>query len=378
MRILILDTRPLRRGAQIFAHDLSNGLKDLGFEVKKIYLYKIQNADLLTLNPQDEILGGYDRHIFEKIPTVHPFLLWKLIRRIRIWNPDLILLNGSRTLKYSAAARPYLDKRIKIIYRVIDSVVFWNDKPYKQFYYRRLIIPHIDAAIGVSSAALNDMKFLHKFNKPSVVIHRAIDPKNFLSTPDRNRCRELFELDAKTKVLVFLGNLTVQKRPDRFVAILKRVKQSYPDVKAWIVGDGILMKDIKELVIDEELADTVTFWGFQDNVGKFLSAADVLLLTSDTEGLPGVVLEAAYFRVPSVSSDVGGIKECINDGESGYIVSKENIDEFAAKVIRLLANDEHREEIGRAAFQKVIGSFTIGRITEKYVNFFSEICGRQL
>src|SRR5690606_29417744 len=59
------------------------------------------------------------------------------------------------------------------------------------------------------------------------------------------------------------------------------------------------------------------FHGYQQDVSPYLAAADILVLTSDTEGLPGVVLEAAHFSVPTVASEVGGIKECLINGKTG-------------------------------------------------------------
>jgi hypothetical protein len=64
-KLLCIDTTPVRRGAQVFVHDLSVFLNNNGWEVKKVYLYKFPNAGMLSLNPLDESLQGDPNHFFE-------------------------------------------------------------------------------------------------------------------------------------------------------------------------------------------------------------------------------------------------------------------------------------------------------------------------
>lgn len=377
MKVLILDTRPLRRGAQIFAHDLSNALiSRRQLEVKKIYLYDVKQGELIDINPQDEVLGGNDQHITEKFPTVHPQLLHRLVKRINAFQPDVILLNGSRTLKYSAAANPFLRKKPKVVYRVIDSAAFWNNEGYKQLYYRRLVMPHIDGAVGVSAASLADMKQLHQFKKPTVVIHRAIDVDQFKTTPDRTTCRQELGINENVKIVVLLGNLTLQKRPDRFISLIHEIRKGVPQIRGWIIGDGPLRAQIEDQVNKLGVEENIVFYGYRKQVGKFLQAADLLFLTSDTEGLPGVVLEAAFFGVPAISTRVGGVAECIEDGQSGYIVPLWEQELFLDRAIALLNDEEMRNRMGRSARDKVLEAFTVDKIVNDYHRFFKHLVER--
>jgi len=94
-------------------------------------------------------------------------------------------------------------------------------------------------------------------------------------------------------------------------------------------------------------------------------------LTSDTEGLPGVVPEAGFFEVPAVASNVGGISECIKDGVSGFIVEKDQIDDFIEKTIYLLQNICIRNAMGLSAREIALKDFDISNISKQYSDFFN-------
>jgi glycosyltransferase involved in cell wall biosynthesis len=243
----------------------------------------------------------------------------------------------------------------------------------KQFYYRNLILSKIDAAVGVSQASLNDMVALHGYNKPTTVIHRAIQENKFKHVPSKENCRTKFNINSTDKVLLFLGNLTPQKRPDRFVEIIKLVKQNFPDIKAWIVGDGVLRQETESLVNKYNLQNNIKFWGYQQNVTELIAASDLLVLSSDTEGLPGVVLECGYLSVPAVSANVGGINECLENGKTGYVVQTQNPEEYANYINELLNNENKRTSMGALSMEKVKSGFTMDMVAEKYLQFFHSL-----
>jgi glycosyltransferase involved in cell wall biosynthesis len=372
MKILFLDTKPIRRGAQVFLSDLSEAFQNSGIDVVKVYLYEHEGAGKLALMQQDKVLGGNENHFFEKIPTIHPALLRRLIKTIRKENPDIILLNGSRTLKYGSAAKPWVPTHIRFVYRIIDSPKFWNPNPFKQWYYRKLVLSGMDAAVGVSAASLKDMVELHRFQKPTAVIHRAIRTEKYDTLPDKQTLREQHQL-ADQKVLLFLGNVSKQKRPDRFVEIIDLVRKSEPNILAWVIGDGPLMDETKAMVEAKGLSDIFTFHGYQQEVGPLIKCSDVLILSSDTEGLPGVVLECGYVEVPTVSGMVGGIAECIENGLTGYIVTEKQPALYADRVLELIRDESLRITMGQQLKKNVTNDFRVEKVLEKYRTFFQSL-----
>ena len=373
MRILFIDTKPIRRGAQIFSHDLSGHYRKTGIDVKRIYLFKNNSEITLPIDEQDELFEANENNIQEKIFTIQPLILIKLVKCIKKYKPDIIMLNGSKTLKYGAFAKKILVDKYQFVYRVIDSPKFWNTSFITKFYYKHIVIPSIDAAVGVSDASLTDMKSLYGFNKNATVIHRAVNFESFQNVPTKEECRRLLNINSEKKVILFLGNLTSQKRPDRFIEIIKSLTDKFPDVRACIVGDGPLKSAVIKQIKNYNLEDVVTLYGYQQQVGNYICASDLLLLTSDTEGLPGVVPEAGYFSVPTIASNVGGVNECIENGVSGFVAEKNNIADFIQKSILLLSEKDKLNIMGVAAKHSAEKNFNINNVSKSYLDFFDSL-----
>jgi glycosyltransferase involved in cell wall biosynthesis len=376
MKVILLDTYPVRRGSQVFFEELAESFVDKEIEVKKIYLYKYESDVRIQINHQDILLNGQQNNLFEKFPTVQPKLLFQLVKVVNQFKPDVILLNGSRTLKYAVFAKPFFKQKTKLIYRIIDSVVFWNPSSIKQFYYKNIILKNIDAAIGVSQSSLNDVIKLYHFKKLHTVIHRCFNSSKInLNNVD---LQNQLEVEKKDKIIIlFLGNLTKQKRPERFVETVSLLKDKYENCFGWIVGDGVLKQEVINKVEALNIVDRIKFWGYQKNVFPFIANADILLLTSDTEGLPGVTLEAGYFKVPTVCPNVGGVKEFIINDNYGFVLDNAKPASFAEAISTLIAKPELREKIGNNAKQKVIESFDITVISKKYVDFIEQVIANE-
>jgi len=372
MRIILLDTYAVRRGSQVFFEELGESFLEKGIDVKKVYLYKYESDVKIHLNQQDVVLEGEQKHLFEKFPTVQPTLLLKLIKVVNDYKPEVIILNGSRTLKYAAFAKSFFKQKTKLIYRIIDSVVFWNPSSIKQFYYKNIILKNIDAAIGVSQSSLNDVIKLYKFKKLNTVIHRCFNSSK-VNLSDVELLSKLSKERQDKIIILFLGNLTKQKRPERFIETIKLLESKYDNCFGWIVGDGVLRNDIETKVNELEIGHRIVFWGYQKNVFPFIANADILLLTSDTEGLPGVTLEAGYFKVPTVCPNVGGVKEFIENDSYGLVLDNSKPESFAHSISMLIDEPDLRNIIGENAKRKVIEAFDMEVISKKYVDFIKKV-----
>jgi glycosyltransferase involved in cell wall biosynthesis len=374
LRVLFLDTRPIRRGAQVFVHDLKSRFKVDGIAVKRVFLYKETNYEQLILDETDVVLPFYDDNIFEKFPSVHPRIIIELAKEINAFDPDIILCNGSRTLKYAAVVKKlYPSIKSKWIYRVIDSAVYWNRKLLTQLYYKHWVIPAMDAAVGVSQRSLDEMIQHYSFKKPSVCIPRAVDIDHFANYIPEAEARQKVGIPEDSFVLLFLGNFTKQKRPDRFVDIINLVKESIPNVHGLMVGDGPLRSSVNEQISTLSLENNITCVGYKKDVRPWIAMSDVLLLTSDTEGMPGVVLEAAAMKKITISTDVGGVREFINQDENGYLISNKNVKEFVKYIIHLNFNKDLDYKISNSIFIKVSESYNLNFISSKYLEFLYNI-----
>jgi glycosyltransferase involved in cell wall biosynthesis len=294
----------------------------------------------------------------------------ELSEKINQFNPDVILCNGSRTLKYAALVKRFNpDLNAKWVYRVIDSAQYWNRNPMVLWTYKKFIISAMDAAVGVSNKSLQEMKVHYQFNKPSIAIPRAIDIphfSNFVPDPD---LRKSWGIDEGAFVVLFLGNFTRQKRPDRFVEVIRTVREKYHQVHGLMVGDGPLKNDMVRIIQQAELEFAFTFTGYQQDVRPFISMSNLLMLTSDTEGMPGVVLEAAAMGRSTISGAVGGVEEFIVSGENGVITPTLEVSSFAAALEQMICNHEVLHGMVTTAIDMVASRFAVQEISNHYLNF---------
>jgi glycosyltransferase involved in cell wall biosynthesis len=154
---------------------------------------------------------------------------------------------------------------------------------------------------------------------------------------------------------------------------MKRIRAVVPRVRAWVVGDGPLRSQLQELAIQLGIAEHCRFWGYQDNVRDLLNAGDLLIMTSDTEGIPAVALEAGYLGVPVVATRVGAMEECVSHGTTGILVSEPFEEELAAAVIALAEDEAMRARMGDNARRLVRSEFAIELAAERYLRFYTEV-----
>jgi glycosyltransferase involved in cell wall biosynthesis len=212
----------------------------------------------------------------------------------------------------------------------------------------------------------------YSFKKPSVCIPRAVVIDYFANYIAESGIREKVGIPEDAFVLLFLGNFTNQKRPDRFIDIIKSVKESIPNVHGLMVGDGPLRSAVNDQISTLSLKNNITCVGYKKDVRPWIAMSDVLLLTSDTEGMPGVVLEAAAMRKSTISNNVGGIKEIISDQENGFIVRYGDVDEFVSKIIDLNLSADLRFKHNNAIFESIHLRNSFDIIFKKYKLFFSK------
>lgn len=126
---------------------------------------------------------------------------------------------------------------------------------------------------------------------------------------------------------------------------------------------------IKEL----KLEDYVTFTGFMDNASAFLSQFDIFLFTSQSEGLPQVINEAFYFKIPVVTTNPGGIPEIVKDGENGFITEVENYKVLADKLVEINSNKELQQQFTERSYKQVIDGFSSEINAVKTLEVYKEL-----
>ncbi|MBK5289098.1 MAG: glycosyltransferase [Acidimicrobiia bacterium] len=168
-------------------------------------------------------------------------------------------------------------------------------------------------------------------------------------------------------VIVSLGALEDRKHPLDLLPLLAQVQESVPDAFLAIAGDGPLRDALHAAVSDASLDDSVAVLGYVSPTEPLVWRADVVVLLSDAEGLPQVLIQAAAAGIPFVSYDVDGAREVIGLGADGEVVDLGDVQEAAAGVVRAL-------RAGTAGVRRVdVSSWNPAVIHERYRSVVDEV-----
>ncbi len=124
------------------------------------------------------------------------------------------------------------------------------------------------------------------------------------------------------------------------------------------------------------LTGTVELIGVVADVLPHLQWADVLILTSATEGLPGAVLEAAFAGVPTAGFDVGGVSEAVVDGTTGRLVNRGDIDALSAVLVEMATDRDRTLAMGEEARRLALSRFTLDDAVDRFATVFDRLLTR--
>lgn len=165
--------------------------------------------------------------------------------------------------------------------------------------------------------------------------------------------------------IILVARLVEQKRIDRFIEIIASLCKKHTNILGLIVGVGPEKQRLHQKTIDLNLSSShLLFWGQEENIPALLKKCDLLVLTSEHEGFPNVILEGMAANLPIVTTDVGDTKNIVKDRISGFVLSGADTSDFVEKIEILLASKKIREELGNAGRKIVENEFDIFRIDE--------------
>jgi glycosyltransferase involved in cell wall biosynthesis len=258
---------------------------------------------------------------------------------IRTFAPPIALAWGSATLRYTAAATLAMGTPPILGYVAIGSPSGWVRSRAQVIRYR-MLVSRYRFVLAVSERTRTEL--IEVIGVPPERVHVVPSgiPPEYLEI---NR-----ESHGDALHVLVVGSLTEEKDPLAAVEVVAGAAAA-SSIEVRFVGTGPLREPAQRAVARRGLNEAVEFVGPAADVKGHLAWADVLLLTSRTEGLPGVVIEAAGAGLPVVAYDVGAVDEIVEDGASGMIIADRDAAAASRALIRLGEDAALRRDQGSRA-----------------------------
>jgi glycosyltransferase involved in cell wall biosynthesis len=315
---------------------------------------------VLSLGPLGErlrqdgftVLPHVGRHLLDA--TRHFFQIFKQTR------PDVVHLHNPTPTVYAAMAARMAG--VPSIVSTRHSLVARPRKLLVELKYS-FAACFCDWIVGICDATSSNLKSIHSI--PVRKIQRVYNG----ATPLLRVAKDQWP----TKhgfTLVYVGRLEPVKNHALLLNAFRIALASMPGLKLWMVGDGSERKNLECLATKLEIEQQVTFWGQKLDVAPFFSAADVFIMSSDSEGLPISLIQAFSLGVPAIVTDVGGMSEVVRMANAGITVSVTSPEEMSAAILRMAVDNAEREIFAKNAESAFFEHFTLQNMTNAYMNLY--------
>jgi glycosyltransferase involved in cell wall biosynthesis len=350
LKILHIASGDLWAGAEVQLFTLAKTLHSrMGAIVSVVLLnhgtleQKLRKAGIQVVIIDESTLNGFQ-------------ILHQLVRTIREQCPDVIHTHRIKENILGSIAA-FVCGRIPCLrtahgapehrpgwYHIPKRLILFLDWFCGRFLQRRIIAVSEDLA-----KILND-------NFPSDqirIIENGIDVESLIQSGEKS-APQPSAVQAPFKVGI-VGRLVPVKRVDLFIKTARYLLDHHPDLEAsfHIFGDGPLREELEALNREMKTGNTVHLEGHCEEIHKELQKLDVLLMTSDHEGLPMILLESMSLQTPIISHKVGGIPKLLGQGNCGILVSDQSISSYAQEIYLLAQDPEKRKNITQNALRRV-------------------------
>lgn len=345
MRVLHVLSRARRRGAETF-----------GSVLHEEFLLRGEASQLAALGPALAGQPDLDVRVLGQSPR-HPSALLGLRRAAR--EVDVVVAHGSSTLL--ACRLALLGAKTPFVYVNIGDPLHWAGVPSRRIRVQWSL--RGAAAIGAISPTAGERVVSH-LRVPVEKVHftgngRRSDEYFPASTAERSRARVRFGLNAEAPTAVVVAALNREKR----LEVAAQTLAQLPDWQLLVVGGGPLESELRREA--SRLAPgRVTFAGALSDVRDAYRAGDVALLTSETEGLPGVLVEAALAGLPIVATDVGFVSDIVRDGVTGRLVAVADPKGTAAALLDCFT---HAHTWGKQGRVEAMDGYELSHVVDRWL-----------
>jgi len=187
----------------------------------------------------------------------------------------------------------------------------------------------------------------------TVVIKNGIDISRFANNSKNTKLKESLGFNSKHFIIGNVSRFNLQKNQRLIIQASYYLLKKYPEMRFVLVGDGQMLKKVKEYARESELDGYVIFTGERTNIADYYSIFDMFVFPSFWEGLPIVLLEAMASRVPVICSNIASHLEIVKNNYSALTVNPYEADELISKISMLYKNPELRDKLVQNALIEV-------------------------
>ncbi len=361
--ILFVITKANWGGGQKYVYDLACAAQEAGHTVSVAFGPEGELSQRLAQKGIPTYpIRGMARDVSLQGDFTSLMALRTLIKKL---NPDIVHANSSK-----AGFVAMIAARLCGVQKIIFTAHGWafnETRPSWQkaifAFFHLITVWCAHEVICVSQAVRRDALWMPFAKQKLLVIHNGIEP---VEVVEKDAARASLAPDLTAKI--WIGNLAElhpTKAQDVAIEAFSKIANIFPDTALVFIGEGQNRATLEALVHEKGLSNRVHFCGHVMNAPQFLSAFDIFLFPSRSEALAYAVLEAGNASLSVIASRVGGIPEIIEDGVTGLLVEKNDVDGFAAALTTLLEKTELRKELGEKLHTKVAHSFSKEGMVQK-------------
>jgi glycosyltransferase involved in cell wall biosynthesis len=369
IHVLHIASGDLWAGAEVMLYTLAKTLfKELNTQVSIVLL----NHGILEQKLRD---CGISIHILDESRLSSFQILQQLNKIIDELNPDVIHTHrikenilGSiaawhnhripslRTVHGAPEHRPPLYQLPKRLFLFLN----WLSG---RFYQQYIIAVSPDLA----------KKLEHDFPKTRIkVIENGVDINSLTHSISHNPSTNTNKNDYQIGIA---GRLVPVKRVDLFIESAFYLKQHHPELSIHfhIYGDGPLHNTLLTQAQSHQAENYIHFEGHCENITQQLQTLDALVMTSDHEGLPMILLEAMCLQTPIIAHAVGGIPHLLDHGKCGALIHSQTAKAFAEAILDLIEQPIQRQQLTHLAFERVRQNYSAMHTATAYLSVYKQI-----
>lgn len=352
-------------GAEVLLCDLVRHLRDSGYHVSVGYS---------TPGPLAERIQSLNVPLtsLPRRARIDPALFQGMVQLIRRETPDLVHTHLFKSdLHGRLAARRC---GVPMVVSTCHNNDGWARNRLLGWLYGRTNLL-ADRVIAVSQE-VRDYQVEHTFTPADkfTIINNGVDVSRFTGQEKAGAAvRAELGIDPSAPVAGIIGRLTPQKDHATFMQAAKQISEGLPEARFLIVGEGPLREDLQAQASTLGLEGTVRFCGLRQDIPAVLAAVDLLVFSSQWEGLPVSLLEGMAAARPVVSTNVGGVAGVALNDETALLVPPADPAALAGACLRLLRDPEMRERFGEAGLSRVRDQYSSQAMLRRTTALYEEL-----